>query len=169
MRLLKRSTEDPLSAAEADRVRAILYLGGVPAGDLDDGVQEVRLKLLERQARDAERLRSVHAWVSVVASNIAADWHRKTAKDRRITSKLAEYVPAATHHPQEDATLAAAVARGLAELPPDQRQVLILRFYEDLPLKDIATALDLPIGTVKSRLHWAVKAVRERLRATEVI
>jgi RNA polymerase sigma-70 factor (ECF subfamily) len=45
----------------------------------------------------------------------------------------------------------------------------VLRFYADLPVKDIAAALDVPEGTVKSRLHAAVNAMRERLRETEVI
>lgn len=54
--------------------------------------------------------------------------------------------------------------RQLAEvvnrLPPGQREVLILRFVDDLPLAAIATALGVPIGTVKSRLHAALEGLR---------
>ena len=55
------------------------------------------------------------------------------------------------------------------ELPAGHRQVLALRFYADLPVRDIAEALDIPEGTVKSRLHAAVSALRTRLRESEVI
>ena len=43
--------DDPLDAAQERRVRAVLALGGVPQADLPDGVQQVRLRLLERAAR----------------------------------------------------------------------------------------------------------------------
>lgn len=43
------------------------------------------------------------------------------------------------------------------------KQVVVLRFVNDLPLQDIAAALDIPLGTVKSRLHHALKLLRGRL------
>lgn len=61
---------DPLDAAQERRVRAVLALGGVPQSDLLDGVQQVRLRLLERAASGREAPRDVSAWVAVVASNI---------------------------------------------------------------------------------------------------
>ncbi|MBD3007241.1 sigma-70 family RNA polymerase sigma factor [Streptomyces sp. 5-10] len=72
-------------------------------------------------------------------------------------------------HTEEDRATALAVADGLGSLPPHQRQVLTLRYYADLPVRDMATLLDIPEGTVKSRLHTAVAALRTRLRETEVI
>lgn len=49
----------------------------------------------------------------------------------------------------------------LRVLPDERREVLLLRFVEDLSLADIAVALDIPLGTVKSRLHLAIRALRE--------
>src|SRR5689334_9915124 len=87
------------------RVRAILALGGVPWGDLDDGVQEVRLKLLEQHA-DPDRtvIRDASAWTSVVAARVAVDWHRADARDKglraRLTARWARQPTA--EHTQED-------------------------------------------------------------------
>lgn len=46
-------------------------------------------------------------------------------------------------------------------LPIEQAEVLMMRFIEDMPLAEIAHALDIPVGTVKSRLHNALRALRE--------
>jgi RNA polymerase sigma-70 factor (ECF subfamily) len=49
----------------------------------------------------------------------------------------------------------------LARLSPERREVLTLRFVDDLSLAEIAVALDVPLGTVKSRLHLALKELRD--------
>jgi RNA polymerase sigma-70 factor (ECF subfamily) len=49
----------------------------------------------------------------------------------------------------------------LANLPEEQREVLLLRFVEGLSLAEIATAVEIPLGTVKSRMHNALRALRE--------
>lgn len=50
--------------------------------------------------------------------------------------------------------------RAVGRLPADHRETLLLRFVDGLPLADVATALGLPVGTVKSRLHNAVAMLR---------
>ena len=52
----------------------------------------------------------------------------------------------------------------LAQLPPRRRAALVLRFYEDLPLADIATALGCSTGNVKSLLHRGLAQLREEVR-----
>ena len=49
------------------------------------------------------------------------------------------------------------LARAIATLPPEHRIVVALRYYRDLPVEDIASRLDIPAGTVHSRLHYALK------------
>ena len=73
----------------------------------------------------------------------------------------AEYVPQSTVFPLEDFEYA------LSKLSVEQREVLILRFVDELSLREVAQAMDLPLGTVKSRLHLAVGLLRqdERLLA----
>jgi RNA polymerase sigma factor (sigma-70 family) len=55
--------------------------------------------------------------------------------------------------------------RGFRRLPAEQRAVLVLRFYLDLSLADIAMSLGLPEGTVKSRLHRGLTSLRAALEA----
>jgi RNA polymerase sigma-70 factor (ECF subfamily) len=162
---------DPLNAAQADRVRAVLALGGVPQDDLQDGLQQVRLRLLERRARGEEPPRDVGAWAAVVASNLAVDWHRTRHRQERVSERLALLDP--PENRIEDATdagvQALAVAEGLDVLPATQRQVLVLRYYADLSVPQIAEQLDIPLGTVKSRLYAAAKLLRERLNVEETV
>lgn len=61
------------------------------------------------------------------------------------------------------------VAGELDELPADQRQLLVLRFYTDLTVPQIADVLGVAQGTVKSRLHNAVAQMRVRLSATGMV
>ncbi|WP_223281296.1 sigma-70 family RNA polymerase sigma factor [Streptomyces antnestii] len=173
--MLRRRTRraeaaDPLDAAQEDRVRAVLSLGGVPHGELQDGVQQVRLRLLERAARGDEAPRDVSAWAVVVASNLAMDWHRSRRRQERLGERLASLrQEQRAEDGAESRVLSLAVAQGLDELPDPQRQVVVLRFYADLPVRAIAAELGVPEGTVKSRLHTAVRVLRARLREGEVV
>ena len=58
----------------------------------------------------------------------------------------------------------AALARSIARLPAPMRSVVVLRFVQELSLGEIAAALDCPLGTVKSRLHYALRRLRADLR-----
>jgi RNA polymerase sigma-70 factor (ECF subfamily) len=57
--------------------------------------------------------------------------------------------------------------RAFARLPTDHRTILVLAYYADLPLADVSVALDIPLGTAKSRLHRATEALRAALAADE--
>ncbi|MEU1011721.1 RNA polymerase sigma factor [Streptomyces sp. NPDC088810] len=164
-----RAGDDPLDAAQERRVRAVLALGGVPQSDLPDGVQQVRLRLLERAASGREAPRDVSAWAAVVASNLAMDWHRAKRRQERLGERLAALRAPAHASGEETSLLSLAVARGLDGLPAAQRQVVVLRFFADLPVRAIAEELGIPEGTVKSRLHTAVRALRDRLHEDEVV
>jgi RNA polymerase sigma-70 factor (ECF subfamily) len=59
------------------------------------------------------------------------------------------------------------LAAALANLSLEHREVLLLRFVDDLPLAEIAEAVDVPLGTVKSRLHNALEALKQDKRARE--
>lgn len=56
--------------------------------------------------------------------------------------------------------LAGKVREALADMPEAYREVLALRFFEDLPYEDIAEMLDVPVGTVKSRIHNGLELLR---------
>lgn len=55
--------------------------------------------------------------------------------------------------------------RGFRRLPPEQRAIVVLRYYVDLPLPEVAGVLGIPLGTAKSRLHRAMQTMRAALEA----
>jgi RNA polymerase sigma-70 factor (ECF subfamily) len=55
------------------------------------------------------------------------------------------------------------LGRALGRLPIDQRAVMVLHFYVDLPLPEVADILDIPVGTAKSRLHRGLEAMRSAM------
>jgi RNA polymerase sigma-70 factor (ECF subfamily) len=92
---------------------------------------------------------------------------RHLALDRRRrrpdvdVDDLANVLPAVS----EPTTGTARVLRtALSALPPAQREVVVMRFADDLSLQQIAEASGAPLGTVKSRLHHALAAIRRALR-----
>ena len=93
------------------------------------------------------------AYLRRVVVNQAKDSHRRRYRKSSIASPTA-----VTHLPDVDETWAV-----IQQLPDRQRAVVVLRFYEDLPLTDIARVLDCPEGTVRSALHRALKRLRRTL------
>lgn len=69
--------------------------------------------------------------------------------------------PAAAQTPRTE------LAAALATLPVEQREVVLMRFLDDMSLEEIAQALQAPIGTVKSRLHRALETLRRDPRARD--
>ncbi|MEO3929105.1 SigE family RNA polymerase sigma factor [Micromonosporaceae bacterium B7E4] len=86
----------------------------------------------------------------------ASGWRR-----RRVAESLAAEPPhQLVRDPALDTTLRLDVLRALARLPPRQRAVIVLRFYEDLTEVQIAEVLDVTVGTVKRAKHDALNRLR---------
>jgi RNA polymerase sigma-70 factor, ECF subfamily len=142
-----------LSGADAVRVRRVLFLNGVPSEEIEDAMQEIELRALEHPPRGAAR----GAWACAVATNMAMDGHRRSAR-RDDVAPAPIQVPAA-----DDVELRDAVRVGLDRLAADLRATVVLRFYADCSIPQIAAAMNVPEGTVKSRLHRAVAELRTTL------
>ena len=94
-----------------------------------------------------------------VAINLANSYYRRKAAERKAKSRLG----VETYHRDPDVANAVAIREALAELPKRQRAVLILRFYADLSTRDVADALGMPEGTVKTLSHRAMKTLRANI------
>jgi RNA polymerase sigma-70 factor (ECF subfamily) len=130
----------------------------------EDLTQETFLRLL-RRIDQFQPARPFKPWLYAIAVNAARD-HYKSA-DARHTEALPEDYDAPDPAPPADAVLVAEaweqVAAAVRTLPLHQREVLVLRYADDLPLQDIALVLGIPIGTVKSRLSLALGRLRAAL------
>jgi RNA polymerase sigma-70 factor (ECF subfamily) len=128
-----------------------------------DAVQEA----FTRAWRDLPALRDpdrFDAWLRRLLVNACIDEIRH-ARHRSFEVELTDL-----HHPaMADSAIAVAdrdaLERGFRRLDPEARAVIVLHYYLDLPLPDVASALRLPTGTVKSRLHRARASMRAALDA----
>lgn len=108
-------------------------------------------------------------WLYAIATNLARNHY--TSADTRRTESADEHADYAADDTPDAALLeqdeAQAVIGALDGLPDHQREVIVLYFYQSLSLQAIADALDIPLGTVKSRLSIGVKRLRERMEAQD--
>ena len=124
------------------------YTGG---RDVDDLVQETWLRVV-RAAGRFDAARRFSTWLFAIALNLARDWRRRPPAEPAEPEDAARL--AAPDPAGRDAALDA--RRLLAALPEAQRAVVILRYFHDLGEDEVAAILDIPRGTVKSRLHHAM-------------
>lgn len=133
----------------------ILFLQGF-CEEVDDAVQEVFIKVYRAQI-PAEV--TFLAWFYRVILNTGRDQGRRRKTRHGLMDKLHQVSPAAfVDVPSEPAD--PALREALAGLSPELRECVALRYFADLPLEEIARAQGIPVGTVKSRLHGAVKRLR---------
>jgi RNA polymerase sigma-70 factor, ECF subfamily len=133
-----------------------------------DLVQETFLRVLRQHTCRGSR--PFKPWLYAIATNLARD-HFKSAAVQRATrlddqfeARLADWVAG----PEDQALAAergAAITEALGSLSAEYRATLALRFYNGLSLHEIADALDVPLGTVKSRLSVGLRRLREVLMA----
>lgn len=104
---------------------------------------------------------SFTAWLYRIARDKAyRHLRRRVPSSDPDSFDLAEAIAVDDTFSPEDAE---EVRAALDELPQEQREVLILRFVEDMDYEQIAEVINRPVGTVRSRLHYAKLAVRARL------
>jgi RNA polymerase sigma-70 factor (ECF subfamily) len=110
-----------------------------------------------------DRQRPFGAWLRRIATNAAIDWLKRAARDpARPTNHALDQVPA-RETPILDHKVHDALQRAFVALPVRLRVVATLALIEERPHSEIAEALDLPLGTVKSRIFRATRALRAEL------
>lgn len=153
------------------KVRSTLYqLCG--SESLDDLVQEVFLRVWKGLPK-LKQPATFSTWLYRITWNVATDRRRMLAKHHSFNSKLK------TIDPTGDSDLASSggdspdlmylhyqdlVQRGLAHLSFEHRTAIVLHDLEEIPQKEIAEILNIPLGTVKSRLFHARAALRKFLQ-----
>lgn len=155
-----------------DAVNLAWWLAGSRA-DAEDIVQEAVLRAFKYFDRfSGEKARP---WLLAIVRNTCASWMAKN-RPRHLTlvadpgaagemepGRADESAPTPEHE-TERRELRRAIDRAVAALPPDFRAAIVLREVEDLSYKEIAAILDVPIGTVMSRIARARKLLQMQLK-----
>ena len=169
--VIAASLEDPRTFGVLfDRYGAVLLrflMRRVDPADADGLLGEVFRIAFERRAGFDQERECARPWLYGIATNVLAKHHRGEARRLRATARLAARPP--TQEDQADRAVAAVDARdlwprvvhALAELSQGERDALLLYAWEDLSYEEVAAALGVPVGTVRSRLHRG----RQRLQS----
>jgi len=160
----ERNAFSELVCIHAQGVRNVIYRMCGDAQIAEDAAQETFIQawLHLSSYRPQTSLRN---WLYRIAFNAATDMLRK---EQRILPNALEDLqlsdplpgPEAVFSQEERTTL---VKKAILSLPDACRAVLVLREYEEMSYHEIAEALDIPLGTVMSRLNYARKLLKERL------
>jgi len=137
--LALRFCGDPHDACDVIQDTFFYFFNKFPGFELRSQIKTFLYPVTKHRALDRSMKRARTAPLGGEAEQLAAPPHRDPAAERQ---RLADLV---------------------RSLPEPQREVVLLRFADGLALREIAEALTIPVGTVKSRLHQALSALRSRL------
>lgn len=158
-----------------DRYRRLVFRKAYErVRDVHDAEDVVAMVFLEAwRKRSAVRFvdGSLRAWLLVVTVNVVLNRERAARRHRRLLSKLppSEHAPDASttvHERFDHEQSASDIRHAMAKLTAAEQRVVELCLIEELPLSAAAAALDVPVGTVKSRLHRARRRLRVELGST---
>ncbi|WP_340084828.1 RNA polymerase sigma factor [Siminovitchia sp. FSL H7-0308] len=122
-----------------------------------DIVQDIFEKLIKKQQYSPEKGR-FKTYLFQIAYNTMITKLKRRQKLRTLLPFLASERPTAISIEEK-----MSVQKAVQRLPEEQRAVILLTYYHDLSQKEIATILEVPVGTVKSRIHHAIKKLKEEL------
>jgi RNA polymerase sigma-70 factor (ECF subfamily) len=140
---------------------AYLIVREAPAAE--DVAQEAFIRAY-RQMRSFRQGEPFRPWLLRIVTNLALNEVRSRRRRRGLFARAAIFERGEADPPHDDLAAqdeSAALLRAIAELPEDDRIVLHLRYFLELPEREIAAAIGKPAGTVKSRLHRAGKRLRD--------
>ena len=146
----------------APRIKAFMLRQGADTTMAEEIVQEAMVRVWTKAAQFDPQKASAATWIFTIARNLRIDLIRKAARPEPDAND-----PAFLPDPEPSAPDVIALGQGAARLrrlldnlPAEQREVLTCAFFEDKTHPEIAQHLDIPLGTVKSRIRLALKRVR---------
>ena len=143
------------------KVRAYMFCACRRWADADDLVQDCYLRAVRGWGQFSGKA-SRQAWLFGIARRTRADFFRRKSRQANVvalddSNEPVEYVAEAGTDRLD------LVWQSLKGLDDEQREVIQLRFTSRLSYAEMAQALDVPIGTVRSRLHRGLKAIRKQI------
>ena len=160
---------EELLALYSERIYNLAFHFAGSAADAEDLTQEIFLRLYQN-LRLYRGDMPLAAWALRLSRNLCIDHYRRTRRERRSSftaEEVLERMPAGDD-PQAEAQKRQqlrAVYRELEAMPEDLAEVVLLRDLQGWSLEETAAWLEVPVGTVKSRLHRARLELAERVNA----
>jgi RNA polymerase sigma-70 factor (ECF subfamily) len=160
---------DAIVAEHGPYVWRVLRRLGVRAADIDDVWQETFI-VVHRKLGSFEGRAQLRTWLSAIAVRVASDYRSRAYRRReQATDELPEGPrdadgPNSQHDQLVEQQRRALLDRLIAELKPEQREVIVLYEFAELPMQEVAEALGCPLQTAYSRLHAARKALESAAR-----
>jgi RNA polymerase sigma-70 factor (ECF subfamily) len=134
---------------------------GDPDG-ADDALQEVWLDVFRGASQLADPA-AFPAWIYRIARDRACRELRRVSRSPRELGDEEPLEASTDNETEFSPEDAARIHAALDELPPEQREALVLRFLESMSYEAIADVVGCPVGTVRSRIHYAKRALRRLL------
>ena len=141
--------------------RFCLSLVGNDRGRAEDAVQETLLRAWRHRTVLEGSPAAVRSWLFTVARNIVIDeWRSRRARPETPVEEVPEQRRSLEDDESDQLLLSWVVAEALTHLSPDHRTVLLQCYYRGRPVAEVARLLGVPPGTVKSRTHYALRALK---------
>ncbi|MBA8879957.1 RNA polymerase sigma-70 factor (ECF subfamily) [Phyllobacterium myrsinacearum] len=148
----------------APRIKGFFMRGGMAPGPAEELAQETMLTLWRKAHLFDPAKASASTWIFTIARNLRVDAIRRERYP--AVHLMEEHEPEPEPSPSDELLRLESETRvraAMQKLSTDQRNVIHLHYFDDKPHSEIARALDLPLGTVKSRLRLAMQHLRNLL------
>jgi RNA polymerase sigma-70 factor, ECF subfamily len=157
---------EDLAAATARRLYLIAHRILRDSDAAEDATQQALVTIWRElpRLRDADRF---EAWSYRLVVRAAVAEAKRGRSRRKVAELGGTGAQVVTPDASTQVATRDALERAFQKLTPEHRAVVVLRYYADLPIKEIAVVLGVPYGTVGSRLHRAVQDLRSVLEADE--
>lgn len=131
-------------------------------GQAEEAVQDIFVRAWQGAELYDPARGSVRTWLYAIARNALVDIERRRGRRLPVAARPAEQAEPATDgaEPIETALLRYQIQLAVSRLTFDHRQMISMVHFQGLKLTEIATLTGLPVGTVKSRLHYATRSLR---------
>lgn len=149
----------------APRVKAWMLRAGAPDSAADELAQETMLTVWRKAALYDPARAGAGTWIFTIARNLRIDAIRRERHPDELMPDPTDVPDDAPRgdHALETAEREGRVQRAMAVLSPEQAEVIRMAFFQDKPHSEIERSLDIPLGTVKSRLRLAMARLRAAL------
>lgn len=153
-----------------DHYRQMVYRTALAITSDPEAANDLMQDVFLRLYRFADRIdpqRPIEPWLYRMTANLAYTWVKRRNRWIRPLEDLADWLAGSSRNsPQETAEMHddwQRIQQAITGLPLPQRLVVVLYYLNDLSLQEISEILDVPVGTVKSRLHYGRNTLKRSL------